>query len=103
MNNRSKILKLAHAIKKETGCTFGEAQRKAWQVARLEYRLNIGIASFQFIKADGTVRAANGTRNADLFEYQHKGSEAKQSPLNVRYFDMDANAWRSFNANRLIF
>jgi hypothetical protein len=100
-NTLSTVNKYAHAIKKETGCTWADAMRKAWQVAKLKNRLAKGETSFFFIKADGTERTAKGTTCSNLFNYESKGAERKENPLNVAYFDLEAGAFRSFNVLRL--
>lgn len=61
--------------------------------------LNEGNVKFVFTKKDGTEREAYGTTKLDnIPEESHpKGVGTESSSDQVRYFDLDKNAWRSFN------
>jgi hypothetical protein len=101
-NNRAAALSLAWAIRKETTQSWGAAQRQAWAVIRLRNAMAAAAVQFSFVKENGEVRKANGTLCANLFTYESKGTGAAAKPCVVRYWDLDANGYRSFNAGRLI-
>lgn len=100
---RSDVLFMAWAIRRQNQfLTWGQCQAQAWKVLRLRAILRIGVASFTFQKNDGEVREAKGTLNNDLFQYEYKGTERPEALTQIKYFDLDQNAWRSFRAERII-
>ncbi len=99
-DQRSKVLSLAHAIVKADKVSFSAAQVSAWKAIRLIEALNASdVVEFSYTKvSDGTTRKARGTRK---FDYASTSS-AKVSPLTVRYYDFDANGWRSCRVGTII-
>lgn len=82
--------------------TMSEALKLAWKRFKLISKLKTGIASFSFKKATGVIREAIGTlRNGD-FDYKPKTPGAKINLQIVKYFDIQANAFRSCRIDRLI-
>lgn len=83
-----------------TGKTFAICLAKAWALYRLAKRMRIGVVTFCYEKTDGTLRKAKGT----LKEVAHliKGTATAESPKTVRYFDIEAQAFRSFKIENLI-
>ncbi len=63
--------------------------------------LKEGAVRFTYVKADGTVRTANGTLNPALApESQRAGIEQiDASSEKVSYWDMDAENFRQFNVS----
>ena len=58
---------------------------------------------FEFVKKDGTIREANGTLHPVILDEYVKGTgTAKVRHDVVKYFDLDKNQFRSFNAMNLI-
>lgn len=101
--NRSQILTAAHKVRKANpALSWGECQKQAWAAYRLKEAMQSGIVEFSFIKSDKPVRTAKGTLNGDLFQYESKGASVLTSPDVIRYFDTEANGWRSFRIERLI-
>lgn len=100
--NRSSILSLAWAIRKQSALPWGECQRKAWATARLRSAMYTGCISFAYTKEDGTTRHAVGTLDASLFNYENKGKSSQTSPAVIKYFDLTAGGFRSFRAERLL-
>jgi stalled ribosome rescue protein Dom34 len=100
---RSEILTMAWAIRRQNPLfTWSQCQVQAWKVARLRASLRTGVASFTFQNNEGEVRAAKGTLNTDLFQYDYKGTKRGESVTVVKYFDLEKNAWRSFRADRFL-
>jgi hypothetical protein len=59
-------------------------------------KLRSGIAYFQFIKRDGSIRNAIGTLNPRNYEYEFKTESApNENPLIVKYWDIEKKGWRS--------
>ena len=101
--NRSQILTAAHKVRKANpGLSWGECQKQAWAAYRLKEAMQSSIVEFSFIKSDSSVRLAKGTLNGDLFQCESKGAGVSTSPDVIRYFDTEANGWRSFRIERLI-
>ena len=100
---RSQVFTLAHFIRTQFE-TFSQALKRAWKVIKLKLSLRTqSIVSFSFKKANGTVREAKGTLLPDLIAKHVKGgSNRKKNPLQVKYYDLDKGAFRSFNILRLI-
>jgi len=97
---------IAHGAKKagraeswKDACAIAERNRNIVE------QLEAGCVRFVFAKEDGTERTAWGTRNAAIIlerggkEFQPIEKTAKA----VVYFDLDANAVRSFVPARMIF
>jgi hypothetical protein len=101
--NRSQILTAAHKVRKANpALSWGECQKQAWAAYRLKEAMQSSIVEFSFVKSDQSVRTAKGTLNGDLFQYESKGASVPSSPDVIRYFDTEANGWRSFRIERLI-
>lgn len=98
---RSKVLKLAHSLKKEYLISFGEAQIIAWKNIKLKIALHKGPVYFSFLKKNGQTRNALGT----LHNVNHLlvGSDKfKQDNFTIRYYDLEAKAFRAFKVNNLL-
>lgn len=61
--------------------------------------------SFSFYKADGSIRYATGTNDqayiSQFWEPTETGGFEEPKDI-IRYFDVDAEAWRSFRVDRFI-
>jgi len=82
--------------------SFSEALKAAWGRFKLVSMLRDGIAYFSFTKADGSHRDAIGTLRNGNYQYDSKGSTAKQNPAQVKYFDVEKQAFRSLNISQLL-
>lgn len=101
--NRSEIMSMAWSIKKQNQfLTFSQSLVQAWKVAKLKKALAAGEAKFTFQKTNGEVREAIGTTKAGAFQYEYKGTERTESPNQIKYFDLEKSAWRSFRAERIL-
>ena len=97
---RSEIFKLANALRWNEGLTQSEALTKAWKVAALKAALKAGKVEFSYTKKDGSHRPATGTTNSAFFQYERKTDRPTPRTL-VTYFDVEANAFRSFHAKNI--
>jgi hypothetical protein len=99
---RTKIFKLANFLHYQKGLTRSEALKKAWKVIRLKEAMRSDQVEFSFVKKDGTTRHAIGTLQTAVVSPKIKGT-GRPYPINqIRYFDIDRAAFRSFNAETLI-
>ncbi len=96
---RSKVFKRAHEIMKSTGKNFAVCLSKAWAVYRLAKKLTKGAVKFSFEKKDGSLKTAIGTLKS--IERHIKGTGAENNKT-LAYWDIQANAFRSFIITNLI-
>ena len=64
-----------------------------------------GIATFSFLKKDGTIRVAKGTLKTDLLPPMDEQEEKRERKTNENlqvYYDVEKNAWRCFTKSNLI-
>lgn len=98
-NFRSKVFKQAYELMKATGKAFAVCLSRAWALYRLTKRMHKGVVTFAYEKADGSLRKAKGTLK-DV-ENLIKGTGTPNYKT-VRYFDIDADGFRSFKVENLI-
>lgn len=98
-NFRSKVFKQAYEMMKATGKAFAVCLAKAWAIYRLYKRMKSETVSFAYEKVDGSLRKAKGTLQDVSSLIKGTGSENYKT---VRYFDVDANGFRSFKVENLI-
>ena len=74
-------------------------------VEELKEKLRQGIVQFEYTKKDGSIRTAKGTLNLDLikkFGAEPKGTQTEISDAVIRYYDINAEGWRSFIKENLL-
>lgn len=98
-NFRSKVFKQAYEMMKATSKAFAVCLAKAWAIYGLYKRMKSETVSFAYEKADGSLRKAKGTLQDVSSLIKGTGSENYKT---VRYFDVDANGFRSFKVENLI-
>ncbi len=98
---KSNVFRLAHQIVKRNGITLSEAVKKAWQVVKLQARLQSGKVSFTFKMLNGKICTAYGT--LCNINYTPKTTMQKERPIDqIGYWDVFLNGFRSFVAGNLI-
>lgn len=74
-------------------------------MATLEKELSKGVRIFEYRKVDGSVRKAIGTLNSKILESavgrKSKSSASRNVDVTL-YFDMEAQAFRSFRTSNFI-
>ena len=98
-NFRSKVFRQAYEMMKATGKAFAVCLAKAWAIYRPYKRMKKETVSFAYEKADGSLRKAKGTLQDVSNLIKGTGVEYYKT---VRYFDVDANGFRSFKVENLI-
>lgn len=70
----------------------------------LKQELRKREVKFSYWKKDGSVREARGTLNSEVYGKDNEpiGSGRPMPENQVRYYDLDAQGWRSFLAENLI-
>ena len=73
-------------------------------VRELKRELRNREVKFKYWKKDGSVRDARGTLNSEVYgkENEPSGSNRPVPENQVRYYDLDAQGWRSFLTENLI-
>ena len=80
--------------------SFAKALKAAWSRIKVITGLKSGVVTFQYIKSDGSIRIATGTLS-DI-NYVAKTTESKPKPEIIKYFDIEAQSFRSFRLDRFI-
>ena len=70
----------------------------------LKQELRKREVKFSYWKKDGSVREARGTLNSEIYgkDNEPTGSGRPIPENQVRYYDLDAQGWRSFLSENLI-
>lgn len=72
----------------------------------LKQEMQSGVVEFKYRKKDGEIRVAQGTTNLDLIKEYGEDKLPKgtgiQPESTTRYFDIDKEAWRSFQNDSYI-
>ena len=96
----SAIMRRAWQIARATSKAFAVALSKSWQLYRLTKRMRAGVVRFAYEKADGTLRRAVGTLKDTAALV--KGTGRPDDGRTVRYFDVEADGWRSFRVENFV-
>lgn len=94
------IMRRAWQIARATGKAFAVALSKAWALYRLTKRMRAGAVRFAYEKTDGTLRRAAGTLQE--MAARIKGTGRPDDGRTVKYYDVDANGWRSFKVENFV-
>ena len=70
----------------------------------LKQELHKREVKFRYLKKDGSVREARGTLNSEVYgkDNEPSGSSRIIPENQIRYYDLDAQGWRSFLSENLI-
>lgn len=83
--------------------SFSLALKAAWNRLKVLTALKNGVARFSYKrKSDGSTREAIGTLREGNYQYQYKGSKNKTKLDVIKYYDLTANAFRSFRIENLL-
>lgn len=99
-NDLQMIMRRAWAIARSTGKMFSVCLSKAWAIYRLVRAMRAGIVSFAYEKADGSMRRAKGTLHDAASAI--KGTGRPDDGRTVKYYDVEADGWRSFRVENFI-
>lgn len=99
-NDLQTIMRRAWTIARTTGKAFSICLVKAWSLYRLTQRMRAGVVRFAYEKADGTLRKAAGTLHEVAATI--KGTGRPNDALTIRYYDVEADGWRSFKVENFV-
>ena len=109
MNTKnSRALRAAHYIQNRKGpwMPWRDCVAHGWYFENFRQWLTLGVVNFSYWKRDGTIRDANGTTNLKLIPREHwpKDNNPFREPVAsaVPYYDIDKQAWRSFEITNFI-
>lgn len=92
-NDLQTIMRRAWHLFRSMGKAFAVCLSKAWQLYRLTKRMRAGVVRFAYEKAAGTLHEVSATI---------KGTGRPDGGQAVRYYDVEADGWRSFKVENLI-
>lgn len=72
---------------------------KIVKTKKFKKMLEKGEVHFVYTKKDGTSREAKGTRKTELIPESFQPNDGAEEYANLRYFDLDKNAWRSISSD----
>jgi len=102
--DKRRITSMALAIfAANNSLTWSECMKRAWDFHWLRQMLTKGIVNFRYTKSDGSLRQARGTLRMDVIpeDKRPKGTAThKPNYKNMAYYDLDREAWRSFDINQ---
>ena len=102
------VMVLAAHLQDEHGMTRSEALKRAYLVSDLLDGMGRGTVEFTYRKGTGKVRHARGTlckgvsERFDNYEYKREAQNLSASTGIFTYWDLDAENFRPFTANRLM-
>ena len=108
-------MKAANSLKKTRPVILRGAQldasqalKYAWWFESFRDQLRTGAYRFSYFKVDGDIREARGTLDLTRIPEEHRplrgyDTDAALEPANTfRYYDLDAEGWRSFRLDNFI-
>lgn len=85
------------------GCQETTAMTCALYISRLRDRMRAGVVAFSYMKQNGSLRKAYGTRNPDVIRLLHGNTDlsarrpdASNDGAHFHYFDVQQGDWRCF-------
>ena len=88
------------------GYEMSEVAEKKFDKAVVEAQLATGLSRVQFYKVDGTIREIVCTRDMTIIPFDKRPTtdgKALRSDTTVSVYDVEANSWKSFILENLIF
>lgn len=102
MNNfRTEVFHRAYRLTL-TGKSFSQALKHSWAIYRLQKEMRGSVVEFRFRKISGDLRQAYGTLVASVIDPLIKGTEKKNNPTLITYYDLQKQAFRCFKEENLI-
>ena len=102
-NFRVRVMKYAWQLRKVTQQSWRLCMIKAWQLYRLAKAMRLGVVTFYYTKADGSIRKAMGTlKNVPVGATLGNKKVTKPSYKTLAYFDTEKNSFRCFKVENLI-
>ena len=98
--NKSEIFRNAWQLVRVFGYSLSQALKNAWANAKFIKIASERLCEFVYMKVDGTIRRAIGTLTK---RYESvSGMHRAQNDSVQCYYDIDAEAWRSFRKRNLL-
>ena len=110
--NQQRVMHYAHILYKTGEYSWSDALKIAWTIHYLRHYLNRGIVRFTYVKRNGELREARGTRCPELIPPSRTPSGVQQREVeqglrqpdysSIAYFDLDKEAWRAFDIRMFV-
>ena len=107
MNAGNSLKKTRPVILRGAQLDASNALKYAWWFESFRDQLRTGVYRFSYFKIDGDIREARGTLCIDLIPEENKPKsgidpDAVETASTFRYYDLDAEGWRSFHLENFI-
>lgn len=100
---KSNLFKAAWAFfKANIYATFSEALTAAWVRLKAMQKMSKGWATIKYRKSDGSITERIATTSKNILPGDFSNTPIEYTPSQIRYFDQEANGWRSFKIDRFI-
>lgn len=99
-NDLQNIMRRAWELFRTTGKSFAVCLSRSWVIFRLIQRMRSSVVQFSCEKIDGALRKAKGTLRG--VSSLVKGTGKPDDGRTVKYYDVEADGWRSFKIENLI-
>ena len=110
--NQQRVMHWAHILYKTGEYSWSNALKIAWTIHYLRHYLNRGIVRFTYVKRNGELREARGTRCPELIPPSRSPKGIVQAEIeqglrqpdytSIAYFDLDKEAWRAFDIRMFV-
>lgn len=88
---------------RRTGLNKSETYKQAWRILKLKRDLLNGVVRFQFKKVDGSIRNALGTLNPQFLGSERPQAETTGASFGtLKYYDLEAQGWRSCKVENIL-
>ena len=107
MNAGNCLKKTCPVILRGAELDASNAFKYAWWFESFRDQLRTGVYRFSYFKIDGDIREARGTLCIDLIPEDNMPKsgmdpDAVETASTFRYYDLDADGWRSFRLDNFI-
>lgn len=96
------LMNKAWSFVRELGMAMADAMKAAWKWFKLRVRMTKEIVEFSYKKIDGSLRIAHGTLIESMLPARKNAAGRPVKVGNMRYYDTDAEGWRSFVIANLV-
>ena len=109
MSNANSLKKTRPVILRGAQLDASNALKYAWWFESFRDQLRSGVYRFSYFKIDGDIREARGTLDLSRIPAEHQPKPLSGAPdvrpesyETFRYYDIDAEGWRSFRLENFI-
>lgn len=101
LKDRSAVMELAHVLTNK-GHHFNEAQRIAWRIENAKAKMMKNLVVVRFYRKDGVLVTKKATLNPAFLPKGQLKLKQRSTPLQVVFWSIHDNHFRSFLADNLV-